>query len=131
LSFVLDTNVCIAYLDGQDHAVRDRMLGMIPSQLKLTSVVKAELLYGARNSDRVEANLARLARFFEPFVSLPFDDAAAEWYGVIRAQLRREGTPIGANDLMIAAVARAVDGTLVTRNQDEFRRVAGLKIACW
>jgi tRNA(fMet)-specific endonuclease VapC len=131
LSYLLDTNVCIAYLNGEDPALRDRLLACLPSEVALCSVVKAELLYGARNSERVEENLERLERFFAPIDSLAFDDAAAEWYGIIRAQLRREGKLIGSNDMMIAAIARAADATLVTRNQDEFRRVAGLKLTSW
>lgn len=94
-------------------------------------MVKAELLYGARSSEHVERNIGRLVAFFVAFESLPFDDSAAEVYGLIRAQLRREGRPIGGNDLMIAAIALASDATLVTRNQDELRRVAGLRVEAW
>ena len=63
--------------------------------------------------------------------SVPFDDAAADEYGVLRAQLERAGTPIGANDLMIAAIARQHDFTLVTNNVEEFRRIAGLRVDNW
>jgi tRNA(fMet)-specific endonuclease VapC len=128
---LLDTNVCIAYLNGADEAVRDRLLAWSNDELVLCSVVKAELSYGARNSGRVAENLDRLDRFFEPFRSLSFDDRAAERYGEIRAQLRQRGTPIGGNDTMIAAIALAADATLVTRNQDEFRRVVGLRVEVW
>jgi len=89
------------------------------------------VLYGARASGRVEQNLARLDAFFAPFASLLFDDHAADRYGVIRAQLRRDGTPVGANDMMIAAIAVAADATLVTRNQGELRRVSGLRVEPW
>jgi tRNA(fMet)-specific endonuclease VapC len=79
----------------------------------------------------VEQNLERLREFFSPFDSLPFDDDAAERYGVIRAQLRREGNPIGANDMLIAAIALTADVAVVTRNRQEFRRVAGLRVETW
>jgi tRNA(fMet)-specific endonuclease VapC len=128
---LLDTNVCIAFLNGTDARVRDRLLAHDPADLVLCSVVKAELLFGARSSARVDDNLRRLSDFFEPFDSLPFDDDAAARYGLIRAQLRRSGTPIGGNDLLIAAIAMSADATLVTRDQDEFRRVAGLRLASW
>lgn len=128
---LLDTNVCIAFLHGSDRSVRDRLLALGSDDLALCSVVKAELLYGARNSTRVDENLTRLEAFFAPFRSLPFDDAAAERYGEIRTQLRRLGTPIGGNDMMIAAIARSAGATVVTRNQDEFRRVAGLRVESW
>jgi tRNA(fMet)-specific endonuclease VapC len=62
---------------------------------------------------------------------LPFDDAAAEAYGRLRAELARRGTPIGPNDLMIAAIALAHDLTLVTHNTAEFSRVSGLRLEDW
>jgi tRNA(fMet)-specific endonuclease VapC len=131
VSHLLDTNVCIAFLNGRDPGVRTRLLALDPKEVVLCSVVKAELVYGARNSDRVEGNLARLRSFFDPLRSLPFDDAAAEQYGLVRAQLRRGGTPIGLNDILIASISLANDLTLVTRNQNEFRRVAGLRLVAW
>lgn len=94
-------------------------------------MVKGELLFGARNSSRVDENLRRLAAFWAPLGSLPFDDLAAEHYGEIRASLKRAGTPIGGNDLQIAAIARANDAVLVTRNESEFRRVVGLRVETW
>ncbi len=97
----------------------------------MCSVVKAELLSGARASARVRENLERLARLFALFPSLPFDDEAAAHYGPLRAQLRRSGTPIGGNDMLIAAIALSNDATLVTRNEKEFRLVPGLRVEVW
>jgi tRNA(fMet)-specific endonuclease VapC len=94
-------------------------------------VVKAELLYGARRSSRVAGNLGHLEAFFEMFTSLPFDDRCAEHYGLIRADLSREGRPVGPNDLMIAATARVHDLTLVTHNVSAFSRIVGLRIEDW
>jgi tRNA(fMet)-specific endonuclease VapC len=131
MSVLLDTNVCIAFLGGQDRRVRDRLLALTPDDVVLCSVVKAELLYGARNSGRVEENLSRLARFFAPLRSLPFDDEAAARYGLLRAQLRRDGRSVGAHDMMIAAIALASDTTLVTRNEREFVAIAGLRVTTW
>jgi tRNA(fMet)-specific endonuclease VapC len=131
VSRLLDTNICIAFLNGSDPAVRDRLLAEQADDLALCSIVKAELLHGARNSVHVESNLRKLERFFEPFRSFEFGDVAADWYGQIRAHLRRSGQLIGANDLMIAAIALAEDATLVTRNHDEFRRVVGLRLETW
>jgi tRNA(fMet)-specific endonuclease VapC len=131
VSRLLDTNICIAFLNGSDSTVRDRLLAHPPDELTLCSVVKAELLYGARNSAHVESNLQKLERFFEPFTSLAFGDDAAGWYGQIRAHLRRSGQLIGANDMMIAAIALAEDAILVTRNRDEFRRIVGLRLEAW
>lgn len=131
MTWLLDTNVCVAFLNGGDTNVRDHLLALSPSDVFLCSVVKAELLYGARKSARVDENLARLSAFFAAMESLPFDDAAAEHYGLLRAQLESVGTPIGANDMMIAATALAARVTLVTRNQREFARVAGLAMESW
>lgn len=97
----------------------------------LCSVVRAELIYGARRSARVEVNLNRLKSFAAPLQSLAFDDRCAHDYGLIRAELAAQGKPIGANDLLIAAMALAHDLTLVTHNTGEFSRVAGLRIEDW
>jgi tRNA(fMet)-specific endonuclease VapC len=128
---LLDTNICVAYLNGGDARVRDQLLALSPSDVCLCSVVKAELLYGARKSRRVNENLARLIEMFATMESLPFDDNAAEHYGLLRAHLESAGTLIGANDMLIAATAIAAGVTLVTRNQREFLRVVGLSVEIW
>jgi tRNA(fMet)-specific endonuclease VapC len=130
MSYLLDTNVCIAYLNNPG-GLRARISALEPKDVCVCSVVKGELLYGARKSGRVEANLARLRGFFEPLRSLPFDDDAAARYGVIRAQLEREGRPMGGNDLLIAAIAATHDATLVPRDTARFERVVGLRVEHW
>lgn len=107
------------------------MLAAPPGEVHLCAVVKAELLYGARKSARVDRNLQQLDAFFGMLPSLPFDDAATGHYGLVRAQLHRSGTAIGPNDLLIASIALANDMTLVTRNDSEFRRVVGLRVEVW
>ena len=87
------------------------------------SVVKAELFYGSMKSRHPERNLAKQKQFLERFLSLPFNDKAAEAYGTIRASLEKAGNPIGPNDLMIAAIAFANAFTLVSHNTREFKRV--------
>lgn len=129
--FLLDTNVCIRILNGSSAAVLSRLQGTAPSALRLCSIVKAELLYGARRSSRVEDNLRLLQRFFAPLASLPFDDRCAEEAGLIRLDLERAGRPIGPNDMLIAATARAHDAVLVTHNEREFGRIPGLRLDDW
>lgn len=129
--FLLDTNVCIRILNGSSPSVAARLQATSPADVRLCAVVKAELLYGARRSERVDQNLRLLHRFFEPIVSLPFDDRCAEEAAFIRLDLERSGRPIGPNDLLIAATARARDLVLVTHNAREFGRVAGLRIEDW
>lgn len=130
--FLLDTDAAIALINRKARAASraaEWLRRRAPAEVALSGVTKAELYYGARKSGRVEHNLEVLRRFFEPFESLAFDDRAAEEYGVIRADLERAGTPIGPNDLLIAALARSRDLTLVSLNQREFGRVAGLRLA--
>ncbi len=129
--YLLDSNACIHVLNGSSEGVIERFRAESPATIRLCSVVVAELLYGARKSRSVAKALRSLQKFFEPLVSVPFDDGCAEEYGRIRADLAVAGTPIGANDLMIAAIARRYDWTVVTNNVDEFVRVAGLKVEDW
>ena len=129
--YLLDTNACIAFLRGRALALTERLRSHDPAQLALCSVVKAELLYGARHSSRVDDNLQLLSEFFAPYRSFGFDDRCAEHYGMIRAELASQGTLIGANDMLIAATARAQDATLVTHNTGEFSRVSGLRLEDW
>lgn len=131
MTFLLDTNTCIRYLNGRSESVRRRLEGLRPEEIALCSVVKAELYYGAAKSSRPEQNAANVQRFASRFISLPFDDAAAEVYGRIRASLERVGTPIGPLDFLIAAIAMAHEATLVTNNVDEFSRVEGLTWEDW
>lgn len=131
MSYLLDTNTCIRYLNGQSENTKRRLERLRPDDVVLCSVVKAELLYGAAKSSVGERTLARLNRFFTPFSSLPFDDRSAVVYGALRADLERRGIPIGPNDLMIAAIALASDSILVTHNTREFERISNLNHEDW
>ena len=130
--YLLDTNVCVSYLRGTDRERLETRLSAINfGDIALCSVVKAELLYGAARSQQPEQNHAQLQRFFSGFPSLSFDDDAAAAYGTLRAALETSGTPIGPNDLMIAAIALASGLVLVTHNSAEFSRVPGLQVEDW
>ena len=102
-----------------------------PADIALCSVVKAELLFGALRSEQKESNLQLLQKLFAPLHSFEFDDKATAHYAEIRADLAAQGNLIGANDLMIAAIARANQATLITHNMGEFERVQGLLIEDW
>ena len=129
MSFLLDTNAAIALIKARPGDVSVGWLRRRrPTEVRLSGVTKAELYYGARKSQRVEYNLRVLQRFFAPFESVAFDDQAAVEYGWIRADLERAGTPIGPNDLLIAALARSQNLTLVSYNTGEFSRVPGLRL---
>ncbi len=130
--YLLDTNTCIRLLNPDRNSSVSRRLAMMRSgDVAICSVVKAELYWAAFKSSRQDSNLARLERFFNEFVSLPFDDQSALIYGQIRAQLAASGTPIGPNDLLIASIALANNLILVTHNTREFSRVEGLRLEDW
>jgi len=129
--YLLDTNACIQLLNEKHPVVLQHFRQHLPAEIALCSVVKAELLFGAQRSGRIAANLQRLKLFFEPLQSLVFDDGCAEHYARIRADLHAQGKLIGGNDMLIAAIARAHNVTLVTHNTGEFNRVAGLRLEDW
>lgn len=130
--YLLDSNACICLLNESASSNMARKLAeLTPDDIRLCSIVKSELYYGAYKSTRRDRNLANLNRFFSQFISLPFDDNAAAIAGQVRAQLNVAGTPIGSNDLLIAAIALSNDLTLVTHNTREFGRINGLKYEDW
>ncbi len=131
MSWMLDTNACIRYLNGRSPKLRAKLDASDPAEICVCSVVKAELFFGAALSNDPAKTLANQRLFLSRFPSLPFDDAAAGAYAEIRADLTRQGQLIGPNDLLIAAICRANDVTLVTHNVSEFGRVVGLKIEDW
>lgn len=130
MKHLLDTNTCIKYLKGNPGVIR-RLSSLPPSDIAVSSVVKAELMYGAMRSNNSTRTLRVQQAFLVQFQSLPFDDQAGLIHGRIRAQLTAAGTPIGPYDLQIAAIALANNLTLVTHNTREFRRVEGLQIEDW
>lgn len=129
--YLLDSNVCVSYLKNAHAGIIARIHALEPREIALCSIVKAELLYGARRSQKVHENLTTLEGFFRPFQSLPFDDRCAEEAAQIRAQLAAQGRPIGPHDILIAATARVHDAVLVTHNTGEFARVTGLRLEDW
>jgi tRNA(fMet)-specific endonuclease VapC len=131
MRYLLDTNVCIVYLKGRNLNLKQKLEVITISDMVVCSVVKAELFYGAMKSVNPERNAVFQKEFLEQFASLPFDDLAAKAFGNIRAQLEARGTPIGAYDLQIAAIALANNLTLITHNTREFHRVDGLQVEDW
>ena len=131
MTYLLDSNVCVRILTNSHLKVSQKYSALGSAKVAIYSVVKAELYYGAYKSQRRSTNLVSVTQFWDPLVSLPFDDMAADVYGQIRAQLELQGTPIGPNDLMIASIALANNLTLVTHNTREFSRVSGLQLEDW
>lgn len=131
MSYLLDTNACIQYLNGTSAALRSKLESCQPDDIFLCAVVRAELFYGAIKSANASKNLTKLRHFLGRFISLPFDDQSAEFYGDIRSQLEKAGTIIGPYDLMIGAIALANGVTLVSHNTREFSRIKDLRLEDW
>lgn len=134
MSYLLDTNACIALINGAPVAVRDHFHKIVDrgAEIYVSSIVTFELWYGVAKSARPGLNTQRLETFLAgPVRVLPFDDEDAGVAGSIRAALEVLGKPIGAYDLLIAGHALARQLTLVTANVLEFSRVKGLSWQDW
>lgn len=128
---MLDTNIVAFAKNNRPEIVLERMRRFDPGDLCVSVITLAELEYGVFNSSNHERNQLALTLFLANIDVVPFDGSAAVEYGRMRADLRRKGTPIGANDLMIAAHAKSLGMRLVTSNTREFSRVEGLAIEDW
>ena len=131
MTYLLDSNVCIQYLRGRHIRVRQRLAAKPIQEIRLCAVVKSELYVGALRAAKPTADRSKVEKFLRPYVSLPFDDAAADVHAHIRRHLEALGTPIGPYDLQIAAIALTHGCTLVTHNTSEFSRVPGLQVEDW
>jgi tRNA(fMet)-specific endonuclease VapC len=134
VSYLLDTNACIALINDKTPSVRLRLRKALAADEKVlvSSVVAFELWYGVAKSARPEANGRLVETFFAGPVSvLPFDPEDAKIAGRVRAALEAVGKPIGAYDLLIAAQALRHQMTLITANVREFGRVKGLDWEDW
>jgi tRNA(fMet)-specific endonuclease VapC len=129
--YLLDTNVCVDFLNRRFPGVTERIRSSPPEDLCVSSVVVAELRYGADRSQKAAENHDRLDVLTAEVQCLDFDLAAASVYGRIRAALEAQGTPVGPYDMMIAAHAVSQGLVLVTDNEREFQRVFGLRIENW
>ena len=126
---LLDTNVVVAFLNG-DKSVLRRMRAEI-DEVGLSTLVVAELDYGAKVSQRSEENLEKLYRLVDIVQLIPFDVECAKIFGTIKSKLRSIGKPTGEVDALIAATAMAHRATLVTANKKHFENIEGLKLEVW
>jgi tRNA(fMet)-specific endonuclease VapC len=131
MNYFLDTNICVYFLKGLYPSVLENIQNTNPNNIKIPSIVKAELLYGAEKSQHKAKNLTNINRFLEPFEIISFDDDCSIIYSKIRATLELKGTVIGPNDYIIAATTLAKNGILVTNNTKEFDRIKNLKLENW
>ena len=130
--YFIDTNICISCMRGSN---KTETLGykfiIHEHDIRIPSVVVAELMHGAYKGKFSERTLQETEDFISGFEIVPFDEAAARTYGRIKADLERKGLVIGPNDFLIAATALSRNGTLVTNNIREFSRIEGLRLSDW
>jgi tRNA(fMet)-specific endonuclease VapC len=129
--YMLDTDICSYIMKRSSPAVLKRLRAIPVVDVCISVITKAELLYGVEVSPRRAQDATALQAFLTHVEVLGFPDDAATDYAQIRAGLKARGQMIGANDLFIAAHARALGLTLVTNNTTEFERISGLAIENW
>jgi tRNA(fMet)-specific endonuclease VapC len=128
---MLDTNICIYVLKNHSTQLRNKF--KTTQDICISSVTYAELCFGIENGESAmqAKRWEQLDIFIQRLLLIPWDEVAAKHYGNIRAYLKKQGTPTGNNDLLIAAHARSLDATLVSNNLREFARVPKLSVDNW
>lgn len=130
LKYMLDTNIVIYTIKNRPAQVREAFKKH-EGQMCISSVVLGELIYGAERSSQPERNLLDINGLIARMDVVPFDGHASEHFGQLRAELYKQGQPIGPYDMMIAGHARSMGLILVTNNSKEFERVPGLRLENW
>lgn len=131
MSYLLDTDTCVAIIRKRPARVLQRLQQQHPGTVGVSAITVAELSVGAAKSAQPEQNAAALAQFLLPLDVYAFDYGAAQTYGQVRAELERQGTPIGSMDLLIAAHALSLDLTVVTHNIRHFDRIPNIRLEDW
>jgi tRNA(fMet)-specific endonuclease VapC len=129
--YMLDTDICAFVLRRSSDVLLQRIQTIPLAQQVISVVSYAELLYGVQLSSKKKANQAAVDALISHLTILEWTPGAAKHYAVIRADLKKQGNMVGANDLMIAAHARSLDAVVVTNNTKDFVRIKGLKVENW
>jgi tRNA(fMet)-specific endonuclease VapC len=129
--WLLDTNIAIHIIRSKAPRVLARLTAHALGEVAISSISVAELRYGVAKSQHAAQNERALEQFLTPLEVLAFDEQAALVYGRVRAELERQGTPIGPLDTLIAGHALSLGAILVTNNRSEFARVGGLALEDW
>jgi len=130
MKYMLDTNTCI-YAQKRVQSVLDNLQAKMSDGFAISVITLAELEHGVNASVCREKNAVALMKFLSIVNVLLFDSKAAAEYGKICAALRKQGTPIGTMDMLIAAHAKSAGLTVITNNVREFGRVDGLLVEDW
>jgi len=128
--YMLDTNIVIYVIKRRPLEIMD-IFNANAGIMVISSITLAEMLHGVEKSAAVARNRLAVENFVSRLTVLRYDDKAAMHYGDIRADLERKGTPIGVNDIHIAAHARSEGLIVVTNNMREFNRINGLMLENW
>jgi len=131
MKYMLDTNICVYLIKKRPENVLINLHSNMHDGITISAITLAELMHGVEASAYPEKNALALNQFLSIVEILPFEDEAAVEYGKICTALRRQGTPIGAMDMLIAAHAKAKGLVIVTNNVREFERVEGLELENW
>ena len=129
--YMLDTDTCSYVMKRSNDRVLKRLQRIPVSDVCISVITKSELLFGVEVSPRRQQDELALTAFLGYVEVLDFPDTASSHYAKIRADLKRRGAMIGANDLFIAAHARSLGLTLVTNNSREFGRIPHLAMENW
>lgn len=129
--YLLDSDVFSHMIKGADPAINLRMQTLAKGEAMLSVITTGEFFYGMAHAPLSALRTQRAQRLIDFLGVLPMDEPVSAVYGQIRADLRAKGTPIGPNDLWLAAQAKAHGLVMVTHNGREFSRVEGLKVEIW
>jgi len=131
MKYMLDTNICVYLIKKKPENALINLRSKMRDGVAISAITLAELIHGVEASAYPGKNALALNQFLSIADILPFDDEAAAEYGKICSTLRRQGTPIGAMDMLIAAHAKAKGLIIVTNNVREFERIEGLGLENW
>ena len=131
MNYFIDTNIIIYALKNTYPRIKEHFQKIPSYNIAVPSIVKAEIEYGAKKSKDYNKTIELYNKFLSIYDIVPFTEKETQVYGDIRAQLEKDGNVIGANDMLIAAIAMSHNGILVTHNTSEFSRIKGLKIEDW
>ncbi len=131
MRYLLDSNICIYIMKKHPREVIHKFKQHDPGVIGVSTITVSELQYGISKSRKPILNAQRVQEFLAPLEIIPYDEKAAAVYGHIRCQIEEHGKPLGPLDVLIAAHVLSRDLTLITNNEEEFRRINRLKVENW
>ena len=130
MKYLLDTNICVYWLKGNEH-IEKKVLSVGIDNLSVSFITVSELYYGAYKSQRVDENIIMIRNLTDHIDVIESDDAISEAFGSMKASLETAGLIIDDADIFVSACALVYGLTMVTNNMKYFRRIKGLKLDNW